>query len=298
MTVVGRAAAEAPLRRWGGIPQAASAPDVVAHPGDLAARRRDGQHERVRVGEPERGRHLVLILEEELVVLALGHAVELDPDVGEERGGALERRQVGVVGQERRVGRDGAQHADVAQAAVALLEIGLEQEGDVTGGGAALGHLHLEQGQVLGAQAIAPGGARLLEEWLGHLGLAPDETTVEEPERHPHVLGGGAEHLGGPAHGVVEVHALVPHRVPDAVGDLADVPVAVVDEHHIEVAVGAQRAPPVPAHGDEGQVPLIVACDPLGQAREPGIRLGSVAPAEFLAPQSGLRQQAAPPVTQ
>ncbi len=84
-------AAEAALRRRGGIPQAAPAPHVVADPGDLAARRRDGEHERVGVGEPERGRHLVLVLQQELVVLALGQAVQLHPDVGEERRGAVER---------------------------------------------------------------------------------------------------------------------------------------------------------------------------------------------------------------
>ena len=77
----------------------------------------------------------------------------------------------------------------------------------------------------------------------------------------------------------------------------ADVPVAVVDEHHVEVAVGAERAPAVAADGDQGQVPLVVAGGPLGQAREPGVRLGGVAPAEFLAPQPRFRQQAAPPVT-
>ena len=59
--------------------------------------------------------------------------------------GALERGEVGVVGQQRRVGGDGAQHADVAQPAVALLQVGLEEEGDVAGGGASLGHLDLEQ---------------------------------------------------------------------------------------------------------------------------------------------------------
>ena len=92
--------------------------------------------------------------------------------------------------------------------------------------------------------------------------------------------------------------ALVPHRVPDGVGDLLDVPVAVVDEHHIEVAVGAERAPAVAADGHEGQVALGVARRPFGQAREPGVRLGRIAPAEFLAPQPWLGQQPAAPVTE
>ena len=231
-------------------------------------------------------------------MLALGQAVQLDPDVGEERGRALEGGQVRVVGQQRGEGRDGAQHADVAQPAVALLEVGLEEEGHVTGGGASLGHLLLEQRQVPGTQPVAPRGAGLLEERLRDLGLAPDEPAVEQAERHPHVLGGRAEDLGGTPDRVVEVDALVPDRVPDGVGDLPDVPVAVVDEHHIEVAVGAERAPAVAPDGDEGQVSLVVAGGPFGQAGEPGVRLGGVAPAEFLAPQPRLGQQPAPPVTE
>ncbi len=108
---------------------------------------------------------------------------------------------------------------------MALLEVGLEEEGDVAGRGAPFGHLHLEQGQVPGAEPVTPGGAGLLEERIGHLRLAPDEAPVEQAERDAHVLGGHAEHLGGAADGVIEVHALVPHGVPDGVGDLPDVPV-------------------------------------------------------------------------
>ncbi len=55
--------------------------------------------ERVGVGEAQRRRHLVLVLQEELVVLALGQAVQLDADVGEKRRGVVERVQVGVVGE-------------------------------------------------------------------------------------------------------------------------------------------------------------------------------------------------------
>ena len=90
----------------------------------------------------------------------------------------------------------------------------------------------------------------------GSATLASPQTTppIEEAEGDPDVLGGGAEHLGRPPHRVVEVHPLVPDRVPDGVGDRLDVPVAVVEQDHIEVAVGAQRAPPVAADGQEGQV--------------------------------------------
>ena len=156
----------------------------------------------------------------------------------------------------------------------------------------------LEEREVPGTEAITPGGPGFLEERLRHPGLAPDQTAVEQAERHADVLGGRAEDLGRPPDRVVEVYALVPDRVPDGVGDLPDVPVAVVDEHHIEVAVGAQRAPPVAPHGHEGQVPLDVAGGPFGQAGEPGVGLGGIAATEFLAPQPGLGQQPAAPITE
>ena len=230
-------------------------------------------------------------------MLTVSQSVQLDPDVGEKRRRTLQGCQVGVLGQERCVGREGSQHAEVAQAAVALLEIGLEQERDVAGLGAALGHLLLEQWEVPGAQAVAPGGSGFFEQRLGHSGFAPHHPAVKQSECHPHVLGRNAEHLGGATNGVVEVHTLVPDRVPDGVGNLPDLPVAVVDQHHIEVAVGAQGGSAVTADCHEGQVPRGVARGPFGQAGEPGIGLGGVTPAEFLALQPGLGQQAAAPVT-
>ena len=260
--LVGRRAAETALGLRARVPQAAPTPHVVTDPCDLAPGRRDGEHQCVGVLEPERGCDLVLVLQQQLVVLTLGQPMELHPDIGQERRGAVDGRQVRVILQERGEGRDGPQHADVAQTAVTLLQVGLEQEGHVAGGGPSFGHLLLEEWEVAGTEPVAPGGAGLLQEGLDDLGLTPDEPSVEQAERHPHVLGGGGEHLGGPADRVVEVDPLVPDRVPDGVGDLGDVPVSVVDEHHIEVAVGAEGAPAVAAHGDEGQVPA-------GRRRQP-----------------------------
>ncbi len=97
---------------------------------------------------------------------------------------------------------------------------------------------------------------------------------------------------------MVEVDSLVPDGVPDGVGDLGDIPVTVVDQHHIEVAVGTERAPPIAAHGNEGEVPAGVASSLFGQAREPGVGLGRIAPAEFLAPEPRLGQQSAAPITE
>ncbi len=71
-----------------------------------------------------------------------------------------------------------------------------------------------------------------------------------------------------------------------------------MDEHDIEVAERAERAPAVPTDGDESQVPLGVAGGPFGQAGEPGVGFGRIPPAEFLPPQPGLGQELAAPVTQ
>ena len=182
-------------------------------------------------------------------MLALGHAVELHPDGRQQRRGADERGQVGVVGQQRRIGRDGAENVDVAQPAMTLFQVGLEQEGDVAGGRTAFGHLDLEHREVLGAEPVAPRRLGLLDEGVRQLALAPDHARIEQAEGHSEVLGGGTEHLGGPPHRVVEVHAFVPDRVPDGVGHGLDVPKPVVHEHHVEVAVGAEGAAPVAPNG-------------------------------------------------
>ena len=117
-------------------------------------------------------------------------------------------------------------------------------------------HLVLEERQVLGAELVPPGRLGLLQERLGHPRLTPDHARIEQAQGDPDVLGRGGQHLLGAPDRVVELDALVPHRVPDAVGDGLDVPVTGVDQDHVEVAVGAQRLPPVAPHGQEGQVAL------------------------------------------
>ena len=83
-------------------------------------------------------------------MLALSQAVQLDPDVGEQCCRAVEGIEFRVVGQQRGEGRDRAQHADVAQPAVAFLQVGFKEERHVTGRGTTLSHLLLEQGEVPG----------------------------------------------------------------------------------------------------------------------------------------------------
>ena len=75
----------------------------------------------------------------------------------------------------------------------------------------------------------------------------------------------------------------------------SDVPVAGVDEHHIEVAVGAERAPAVSPDRQKGQVAARFSRGPVGQTGQPGVRLGGVGPAEGVTSQVGPRQQGTAP---
>ena len=211
-------------RRFGGgrgVPEAPPPPDVVAHPGDLAAGRRDGRMRASASGKPRAAATWSWSCRRSLSCSRLARRCSSTRIVGEERGRALERSQVGVVGQQRRVGGDGAQHADVAQAAVALLEVGLEQEGDVAGAwrGARPSAPRAGGGTWCPAgRARRPGPSRgaARPPWAHPRPCAPSS----RPSATRTSSAAAVEHLGGAADRVVEVHALVPHRVPDGVGDL------------------------------------------------------------------------------
>ena len=138
------------------------------------------------------------------------------------------------------------------------------------------------------ARALASSGSATL-------GSPQTRRASSRPEGDPHVVGRGREHLGRPAHRMIEVHPLVPDRVPDGVGDGLDVAMPGVDEHHVEVAVGAERAPPVPPDGQKGQVAVGFSDGPVGQTGEPFVRLGGVGPAEGVALEVGPGQEGAAP---
>ncbi len=88
----------------------------------------------------------------------------------------------------------------------------------------------------------------------------------------------------GLADAVVEGDALVPHRIPDAVGGGGDVLAALVDEDHVEVAEGAQLAPSVAADGHQGHAPGVAPAGFVEEAGEPLVGRRRVGPAEGVAP--------------
>ena len=135
-----------------------------------------------------------------------------------------------------------------------LLQVRLEQEADVAVGAVPLGDRlgqHAQPRRLLAGPPLAGP----LEHRLGDLGLAADHPGVEEAEGHPQVLAGHVQGLARAAHAVVEGDALVPHRVPDPVGGGGDVLAALVDQHDVEVAVGAELAPAVATDGHQRHTP-------------------------------------------
>ena len=108
-----------------------------------------------RAGADGRG-HGVLVLEPQHVAGPAGDAVERDADVDEPAVALVEQGE--VVGRHEQVGVGGPpQRLHVAQPAVAVLEVRLEQERDVAGLGAPLDHLRAQGVEPAPAVATPPG---------------------------------------------------------------------------------------------------------------------------------------------
>jgi hypothetical protein len=113
----------------------------------------------------------------------------------------------------------------------------------------------LELGQP-GAGVGPPVLERHLAQPGGHVRVAGDVPGVQQPERDLEVSAGHASCLRDRAHGVIEVRAGIPHRVPDPVRDLRDVVAAVMQHQHVEVAARQQFLAAVAADRDQGDARL------------------------------------------
>ncbi len=179
---------------------------------------------------------------------------------------------------------------EVAQPAVRLFQVGLEQKGDVTVGAVTLLDLGGEDRKPL-AGAPPPLRPGFGQHGIGDRCVAGYHPAVEEAELGPEIVAGHLEDFRRPAHRVVELDPLVPHRVPDGVGDLGDVAPAGVDEHHVEVAERRQLAPSVPTHGDQRQALGRALGRPGEQPGQPPVGGRRIGGTEGLTLEVGLRQQ-------
>ena len=226
------------------------APRALGDPGDSACRRRDVRHQHVGgrctapVGDG------LLVLEAQHVTGSAGRAVQGDTD-SDERLLALVQCVL-VVGRHEEVGLAGPpQRVDVAETAVTVLQIGLEEVGDVAGRDPPFDHPRAEG--IEPATAVAAVLRRPLRRQPGaELVVAGERAGAEQRRRRVQVLGGEGELLVERAHGVAELEPGVPQRVPERGGDLVDAAgPPVVDEQHVDVALRGQLLAPVPADGDE-----------------------------------------------
>ena len=63
---------------------------------------------------------------------------------------------------------------------------------------------------------------------------------AQQAKGHAQILGRCTQHVLGAPNCVVDLDALIPHRIPEGVRDLLDVAAPVVDHHEVEVAVWAE----------------------------------------------------------
>jgi hypothetical protein len=234
--------------------------------------------------------HRILVLQQQPVPWAAAAAVELDAG-GQQRAVGVDEGRVVALPQQA-PGRLGPpQGMDVAQAAATLLQVGLEEEGHLTGLLVAGPHprRQLAQPPLRPLLPLAQGlGGQVLGEALV-AGQVPD---LQERRGRVEVVGGEGEGLAHRAHGVAELHALVPDRVPEPVGQGADVGPPGVEEQHVDVGLEAQLRPPVAADGDEGHVPAPVALPHRGEELgQPGVDEVAVGPAQIPPDERGVLGQ-------
>lgn len=142
------------------------------------------------------------------------------------------------------------QAVQITQTALARLEVRLDREADVVGAVHAFAD---RDGQPLQPEPgpLAPLALRLLAQVVGDPAVAEDDPRVEDRRHRVEVVAGERDRVADRPDRVAQLHPGVPDRVPDgrAEGVAGRLP---TDQQEIEVAVGRQRGPSVPAQRDQG----------------------------------------------
>jgi hypothetical protein len=181
-----------------------------------------------------------------------------------------------------------AQGVDVAKAAAPLLEVGLEEEGDLARLGRPLGH-PTGQNREPPAGVGPPAPERPLEHRGHHGGVAGHQPDRQGGGGGVEVAVGQGQGLPRRAHGVAQLHAGVPHRVPEPVGHGGHaVPAGLVEEPQVEVAARRQLAPAVAANGHEGETAVRSPGGLREALGQPAVGHGGQRPAQRPPPQRGV----------
>ena len=168
-------------------------------------------------------------------------------------------------------GGNRAQDRQVAQSAVGLLDVGLQQVRQLTVAGRPLADGGLQVRQAPGRQRPPVGEHGGLQGRRGRL-VTGHRPGIQESEHDLDVGGGHATGLGDRAHRVVQPEPGVPDRVPEPVGDLGDRAPG-VQQDEVQVAAGTQLTPAVAAHGHEC-CPGLRGAGGLEQLRQPLVGQG------------------------
>ena len=197
------------------------APRPVGDPGDAAGGGGDVGHQHVGRRRAEPGGDGVLVLEPQHVAGPPLLPVQGDADVDERAVAAVEHGEVVGRHDEVGVGRP-PQRVHVAQPAVAVLEVGLEQVGDVAGLAPALDDLGAQGVEPAPAVAPPPRERPRVTSRGAELVVAGQRPGAEQRRRRVEVVGGQRQLVVERAHGVAELEAGVPQRVPQLLGQLVD----------------------------------------------------------------------------
>ena len=205
-----------------------------------------------------------MIFQSEHVAGTIGRQVQRDTSAQQDVVGTIEVDQILGDQIEARFLRP-PQRLDVAEATVAVLQIGLEVVGDIAG--RLLAHTHpITQLRKVPAAVAAPRRQTLSDHLRGQLVVTGERPGGHERRGRVEVGPGEVELLVDPSDGMTELHARVPQRVPDGARNRLDLfgdllRFDVVDEQQVEVALRGELAAPVAADRQQ--------CDPTGRAVGP-----------------------------
>ena len=149
--------------------------------------------------------------------------------------------QLGVVCLEQDVagGLGPVQRVDVAQPSPAVLEVGLEEEGNLAGALVPIGN---PESKVVepALRALLPlrqcPGSKVVSEGL----VAREVAHVEQRRCCVEVAARQRERLANGTHAVAQLQPGVPDRIPEPIGHVRDVTAVVVQQHDVDVAVRTQ----------------------------------------------------------
>ena len=149
--------------------------------------------------------------------------------------------------------RDPEQGVEIAQAALAVLDVGLDLIADGAGpgvAGVALGELGGDEGAGVGLLHLFP---EPVEEGVGEGGVACEMTRLQKGRADGHVLTGQTQGFVRRPYSPSDLEAEIPQGVQQGLNNLLGPGrrLAGSQHHQVEIGIGRQHAAPVAADGEK-----------------------------------------------